>query len=484
MPRLSPLAGRGRDASGNRIDVDSSSLHDSAYVSGDSKRSSQVSLNPPSFLSMTRHESPASIESPFTAPQERRLNLSAVDDKHPRLSLVEGKVDRQAPDPNKSHRADTVPPKLESGGPGMITAEQLKDLVERTTESELLLLDLRVSPQFGQSRIRGALNLCIPTTLLKRATFNLEKLQSTFHNEHDQSRFANWRKTEYLVVYDAFSSEKRDAMSAVNMVKKFTNEGYRGATYILRGGFNSFSAAYPQLIDHSAGNSAKGLSFLAGSAIESGRPSVAPVIGGVMLPTGTDNPNPFFSSIRQNVELANGVGQMELNVPAGLSAAILPQWLREATDTGDHGKRVSEKFLQIEKKEQSRMKDAYDVFKPVATSSAQITLQLEDKVRLSGVEKGVKNRYKDILPFEHARVRLQGRQDGACDYINASHIRARGSRKRYIASQGPLPATFEVRNIAPFLFYFHHHLRHLTVFSPSIFCPRSWSRCSLMLTCQ
>ena len=64
--------------------------------------------------------------------------------------------------------------------------------------------------------------------------------------------------------------------------------------------------------------------------------------------------------------------------------------------------------------------------------------------QICGIEKGGKNRYKDILPFEHARVKLQGRVNGDCDYVNASHVKASRSNKRYIATQGPLPATFEV----------------------------------------
>ncbi|KAJ2628923.1 Tyrosine-protein phosphatase non-receptor type 13 [Coemansia sp. RSA 1290] len=46
------------------------------------------------------------------------------------------------------------------------------------------------------------------------------------------------------------------------------------------------------------------------------------------------------------------------------------------------------------------------------------------------------NRYHDVLPFDHNRVRL----DGKHDYINASHIvlPADISSNRYIATQGPL----------------------------------------------
>lgn len=85
----------------------------------------------------------------------------------------------------------------------------------------------------------------------------------------------------------------------------------------------------------------------------------------------------------------------------------------------------------------------------------------------AGVEKGHLNRYKNMWPvsqsasydgiftpanryfahceqYEHARVRLASEESpNTGDYINASHIRLRGTRKRYIAAQGPLEGTTE-----------------------------------------
>eukprot|EP00118_Oscarella_pearsei_P028857 m.3128 g.3128 ORF g.3128 m.3128 type:complete len:588 (+) comp9068_c0_seq1:109-1872(+) len=56
-------------------------------------------------------------------------------------------------------------------------------------------------------------------------------------------------------------------------------------------------------------------------------------------------------------------------------------------------------------------------------------------------ENKTKNRYKNILPFDHTRVCLI--DDGDSDYINANFISGEvpGSEKQYIATQGCLPAT-------------------------------------------
>ena len=444
LPRLSALVGANplaKDDQGSRCNAETESLQDSAYGSADSKRNSEVSLNPPQFFASGHQEPPNLTESPQPAPERGRTNhpTSHAED---RLLSAQGRMEVSSVlEPERQQpRAVTLPPKLESGEPNMIAPSQLKDLLKGGQNEDILLLDLRVSPQYAQSRVKGALNLCIPTTLLKRATFNLQKLQQTFQADQDQEKFASWRGYSHLIVYDASSSDKRDAVSAMNMIKKFTNEGYSGLVSILRGGFNAFAAAYPELVDRTSGCSAP--SFSLGSRPPSGqRPQVAPVIGGVVLPAPTANPNPFFSNIRQNQDLVDGVGQMEIKLPVGLDSSRLPRWLREAADVRDHGKRVSDNFLRIELIEQSRMREAFGILAP---GNSNRNPKAGSKVQLSGVEQGGKNRYKDILPFEHARVRLQGLPEGTCDYVNASHLKANRSHKRYIASQGPLPATFEV----------------------------------------
>jgi tyrosine-protein phosphatase 2/3 len=322
----------------------------------------------------------------------------------------------------------------------MISSVQLKDMIDSIPGGQFLLLDLRVFPQFSQSRIHDALNLCIPTTLLKRPSFNLQKLQDTFTNEAEKVRFSQWRNAKYIVVYDAFSDEKKDATSAINTLKKFSNEGWKGRSYILRGGFADFSKNFPQLIDDRSTQESQ--SSKISLSLGTSGPEVAPVAGGCVMPATKNAANPFFSNIRQNQDLIGGVGQMDIKIPEDLiaeSEKILPKWLLEAAAKEDHGKKVSDKFLRLELAEQSRMNKALSS----GVSYGKAAGSSKD-VQIAGIEKGGKNRYNNIWPFEHARVRLQGRPDGACDYVNASHIKASRSNKQYIASQGPLPATFEV----------------------------------------
>jgi rhodanese-related sulfurtransferase len=315
---------RARDAAGTKSKAETDSLRDSAYGSADSKRNSEASLNPPPTLGLRTHESPAQLELPFPAPAPDRgrpnFSLNILDRPRSGLTALAGRTGSSCP----PGPGPSPSPKLEPGDPKMMSPDQLRDLLTADNGANVLILDLRVSPQYAASRVKGALSLCVPTTLLKRAAYNLERLQQMFQAENDQEKFAGWRDTTHLVVYDAQSSDRRDAVSALNMIKKFANEGYTGSANILRGGFNAFAAAYPDLVDRtSSGRSSPGLSLGGGPAAP--HPHVAPVIGGVMLPTMTSNPNPFFSNIRQNQDLVDGVGQMDVSVPSNINSSRLPR---------------------------------------------------------------------------------------------------------------------------------------------------------------
>lgn len=420
-------------------DVESNTLSPRTMERNQPESSSQTSQ----FFNLPRQESPANIGSIGSSPPVRRSLISHVDDRHPRLSLPSNRADPPSPHmrhQEQPHRAETLPAALEDG-PVMISSAQLKDILENEGRVRFLLLDLRVAPQYSQFRIKGALNLCIPTTLLKRPSFNLVKLTDTFKIDEEKARFSTWRECECIVVYDARSTEKKDATSAVNSLKKFANEGWRGRPCILRGGIDEFARAYPKLIDDRSSNEIH--SSKRSLSLDSSMPTAAPVAGGCEIPGSKSAANPFFSNIRQNMDLVGGVGQIDLKRPSEIDPhadAFLPAWLREAAAVDDHGKTVAAKFLHIEQDELSRMQKALSMRVSYGTPGTAT----ERTVQIAGFEKGGKNRYSNIWPFEHARVRLQGRPEGVCDYVNASHIKASRSNKRYIASQGPLPATFEV----------------------------------------
>jgi hypothetical protein len=368
-------------------------------------------------------------------------------------AFAENRNSRQSMPPKNSmhtlslstHRAETLPAHVvddsNTEGPNMVTPQHIVNILESAVE-EVLLLDLRVSTQYAKARIAGALSLCIPTTLLKRASFNVQKLAETFKDDEQRQKFESWRNSKHIIVYDASSSQMHDAITCVNTLKKFTTEGWEGGSYIVRGGFQEFADKFPNWITHgsspSPGNQAASLHI-------EGLPSVAPVIGGCPMPATQNAANPFFGNIRQNMDLIGGVGQMPIKQPASMTQSLqeeLPEWLQKATNESNKGKLVSDKFLNIEKQEQKRMQEALSG--KVVYGTPSTGPNLAKSISIAGIEKGSKNRYNSIWPYEHTRVKLEGVHDGGCDYVNANHVQSSFSNKRYIATQGPLPATFNV----------------------------------------
>ena len=327
----------------------------------------------------------------------------------------------------------------------MVTPQHVVNLMQSKPEN-ILLLDLRVSTQYAKSHISGALNLCIPTTLLKRASFNVQKLAETFQDGQQRAKFENWRNSSHIIVYDASSTQLKDAQICVNTVKKFQSEGYEGSLRIIEGGFTGFSKSFSNYVD--AGVDAQGNSSPQSSGSSEG-PDVAPVIGGCPMP-GLDKPaNPFFGNIRQNMDLIGGVGQIPIKHPAETNQRKeeeFPNWLRKAADDRDQGKKVSNSFEAIERREKKRMEDALSgkVSYGQSTPKSQQSNENKDGVQIAGIEKGTKNRYNNIWPFEHSRVKLEGVPQTGCDYFNANHAKASWSNKRYISTQAPIPHTFNV----------------------------------------
>ncbi|KAJ3576293.1 hypothetical protein NP233_g540 [Leucocoprinus birnbaumii] len=207
------------------------------------------------------------------------------------------------------------------------------------------------------------------------------------------------------------------------------------------------------------------------------------------LPTPSQNMplpafNPFFDAVRQNLELSQGITE---RIPLRLSRRVrhrihdLPfPWLREiarraaklaprnrnaidassstseeseddenitSADVEEGKEALAMQFFKIEVAEQRRLMgimEHHTKETTIVTSDMGATRSSSSFPYsiTAGVEKGAKNRYRHIWPFEHARVRLHQRREADDDYVNASYVQPLGTNKRYIATQGPLPATF------------------------------------------
>jgi hypothetical protein len=356
------------------------------------------------------------------------------------------------------------------------SAEGLQALLDDTAA---LVIDLRPHAQFASARLPHALSLPVPSTLLKRPAFPLSKLADMLPAS-TRARVAQWAYASRVLVYDADGAAPVPGTNAGGLLRKFAAAGCPPAKLTwLKGGFQNVWRHHRELVDAdppsdddddaSGGESdepAAGVlharqlplaAFTLSSTTVAKEASSTSGTRTTPTPAGADSRpsvsapraaphvafNPFFDAIRQNLELAQGITErIPLELPAEVRARAdeLPfRWLRELARTAgaDEGaEALAMQFYRIELAEQRRLtgimqhhsrEDAAGPF-PYAITA--------------GVEKGAKNRYRNIWPFEHARVRLRTARAGDDDYINASYVQPLGTAKRYIATQGPLPATF------------------------------------------
>ncbi|KAA1078161.1 hypothetical protein PGT21_029792 [Puccinia graminis f. sp. tritici] len=218
-------------------------------------------------------------------------------------------------------------------------------------------------------------------------------------------------------------------------------------------------------------------------------------------PNSTSALNPFFDNIRQLNERLSLSSSLQNLSPIELPELThptrdlprLPAFLRRLIQDSpiERARRLAHEFHDLEMAEQLRLEDVMrwesnrsltSSSRPPSSSPAISTPHLSQTSHLTqpsqnktiegsiaanrhhhpfsisaGVELGYKNRYKNIWPYEHTRIRLrpgQGRRNET-DYMNASMISFRSDgapasigsthvgTRRYIATQGPLTSTFE-----------------------------------------
>lgn len=400
-----------------------------------------LSSDSTTFPTRQRRNSPAA----FTDgdwPARGRDSLPRLDSRNITSSVFDSNRDSAE---HIHHVASSEPARPRDGssvdGPTLVTPQYLVNLMDASNE-DILLLDIRVSTLFSRSRITDALNLCIPTTLLKRSSFNTHKLSETFKDNEQQSRFSRWRNSKYIVVYDSNSSKMKDAIGCVNTLNKFAvEEEWNGCLYILKGGYNEFARKFPSRVSHGDTEHPSAAS----PNVDSSGSVIAPVIGGCPMPATKSAANPFFGNIRQNMDLIGGVGQLPIKLVVTMTKELedeLPLWLKQAIRPADRGKMVADKFLQIEKREQQRMQRALSADVAYSSLTPGMVMGTGKCIRLAGIEQGAKNRYNNIWPYEHSRVKLQEIGLNGSDYVNANFIKTERSNKRYIATQSPIPETF------------------------------------------
>ncbi|KAF8899567.1 hypothetical protein CPB85DRAFT_1565533 [Mucidula mucida] len=388
------------------------------------------------------------------------------------------------PPPTLSRKTTAIPaPPASTKSGSDFEAIHSIDLPSLLQAPSVLFIDIRPHAAFTNARLPNALSLSVPSTLLKRPLFSLEKLAAMLSSTTSRSRFLKWNQSMQIIVYDADSSSLPDTSNILGLLKKFANErpAYTGKLCWLQGGFQGVWRDHKELIDQAPISSPP-------SAFRAPRRS-SPAPGSLRpsMSISHQQPyNPFFETVRQNVELSHGITErIPLKLPPRVKQRIseLPfQWLRDIAsrsasaqeqDVEESMEALAMQFYRIELAEQRRLMGVMEHHSresQPASASSTSTKPFPFSIT-AGVEKGAKNRYRHIWPFEHARVRLHNSQplttltipppvplseptpafatslplrssNDEDDYVNASYVQPLCTRRRYIATQGPLDATF------------------------------------------
>ncbi|KAF5361667.1 hypothetical protein D9758_007312 [Tetrapyrgos nigripes] len=412
-----------------------------------------------------------------------------------------------APLPNKLSAPSNILP------PETFKSISPKDIQPYLDDPSTLFIDIRSHAAYASTRLPNALSLSVPSTLLKRPLFPLERLATMLPSLSARNRFKKWRQTSKLVVYDADSSGTQsghlpEGNNILGLLRKFASDSdsaYKGQLLWLKGGFQgvwkecrdlvdtrpvdpdadddetSSTSLRPNNLPMSAFGSSSTTVNKSGLTASSLRPNF--VRSAQPLPAMAFNP--FFDTIRQNVELSQGITE---RIPLKVSKRVrrrlrdLPfNWLREigrradikadndssdddslsespdrlssvffpsseslltSSSSGesscsppdralvDEGmEALAMQFYRIELAEQKRLMGVMQHHtKESGTQSKSGPGLSSSSMRLdgplsslgpqtspdspfpysitAGIEKGAKNRYRHIWPFEHARVRL------------------------------------------------------------------------------
>uniref|UniRef100_A0A1A8PA12 Dual specificity protein phosphatase n=1 Tax=Nothobranchius pienaari TaxID=704102 RepID=A0A1A8PA12_9TELE len=115
----------------------------------------------------------------------------------------------------------------------------------------LLVMDCRAQELYESSHVETAINVAIPSLMLRRLKKGNLPVSSLLSDGEDRERFVRRCKTDTIVLYDEYSrewNENVDGGSVLGLLlRKMKDEGYKA--FYLEGGFNKFQSEHPSLCE-------------------------------------------------------------------------------------------------------------------------------------------------------------------------------------------------------------------------------------------
>lgn len=375
-----------------------------------------------------------------------------------------------------------------------------KNLGDFISSEHPIIIDIRCYNQFLSFKLRNSYNICIPSTLLKRASYKLPNIVSSFNlDDHIKETLMKSTNTRVSLLFVDSSSDDYLNYPLHQTITKFLSYSSNYDIWYLNKGIDSVPKDSELFEFESPISSPKSTSEMT-SQDSSESPHTTnytteppTVLAGFQLPSSTPSNLKFLSSLKKNVprlDLQSIKDQDDIKnynydfkfPKTDADLKNLPLWLlnivldknNQQLNNEQIIKHLNIKFNKIEKIEQIRLNLAItdnsnvDENHSAYCSPSTPCPQCDDityKIP-KGIEYGFKNRYNNVWPYEHSRVKLirspcicNVNKDSAFDdklnfkvedylnfddYFNGNYINyPKISNFQYVATQNPLPATYK-----------------------------------------
>jgi len=368
-----------------------------------------------------------------------------------------------------------------------------------------IIIDIRPYNNYSNSHIKNSINICIPSTLLKRKSLDLFNILNLVKVPNHYKTMLlerleqkdNIRKMNILF-YDNSSEESSISLNLYQTVMKFNQFQGLNLNY-LEGGFQRYLEVNAREKEYhsdrslsisssptvSTSFSDKSSSDFIEDFIEYPKSPTSPktdkCFSGFKLPSSTNYKTKFINSIKKNSIFDNDSEALTPSYKLNqynykfkfpdIKIKELPAWLGFLSEPNDIIiKTMLKNFNKIEKLEKLRLDSlvsnrengehkldkAHPHGHPNDPLNKQSLIPHQNLCSPSGlcpscdsinykipkgIEYGFKNRYNNIWPYEHSRVKLENPDD---DYFNANFIDCKqiiSTNFSYIATQNPLKDT-------------------------------------------
>lgn len=310
-----------------------------------------------------------------------------------------------------------------------LLSESISQLKISPTRQKTLIIDVRPFAQYSKSRIKTAINVCIPSTLLKRPTFTISRFGECMI-PNQRNSIDHLDQYDSVIIYDQSTEEVSTTAYSpiVYTILKFSKaDSLKGNLYYLRGGHTAFSEAHTDLIDSEfvdiavLSNIAElptSISSLSSNSLEQASKSntdnsqttksplknpsaektirrlgesqtfnFPPVLTGFSLPLNSikDGPmKPFASNLLNNTLDNFDYDISPIKLPSDISTdeinTFFPAWIRDIINPEVGPQKIARRFHDIEQAEKVRLQTAFSqaVKNPNSHTSNSMSLNAKD----------------------------------------------------------------------------------------------------------